>query len=595
MKKDVFKRKTFLKMIKPKKSSLFIIALLLIGAHSAKVCAQQKAISTASLEALPGQEVTKDNCSQLVTTGRPGTLNASMDSDEAKKIFLLYNKGTGKFLTFDGYWGASATLSNTPCPFWLQSRNEKEETPSICYLRYPESTGKDLNAEKKFKTYSNTEKEFPAPISFYFGSQEGSNRSYAIYKSMQIVKKDGTATDIKVKKTDDSSDTDFHTASAYSPFEPNGKKFKSEALDVDFNNGDKLVVKVDLTACPDNKNAGNILSIGTKIESWNFTGDEMVHVFFAKKDKDDKDVKKFYIDRTWGRAYNQRSQDSTTVITDLEDVTITLTKEALTISSSTEETYTNKEKEFPTVTPSESLYYGSVQGNNRSYATYKSIQIVKKDGTATDIQVKKTDDSSDDAYHTASTGTPFVPDGKKFKSDVLDVDFDNGDQLVVKMNLNECLDNVETGNILSIGTDIEQWADNFDNMVHVYFTKSSKTFYIDRTWGGSSSQKTVTINNLQEDVTITLSKDALTITSTEDYGYSVPYTKGKEGTLAKFKCDEDGNYVIDADDKLQLTDDASGKAYLAFGANASVYTYSDLPNDTYPTLFISRRTHSTED
>lgn len=594
---NVLKRQTIFKMIKPEMALRLIFALLLIGGQSAQVCAQQKAISEASLTALPGQEVTKDNCSQLVTNGeKPSSIRDALFTDgQAKKMFLLYNKGTGKFLTFGGYWSASATLSDTPCPFWLQSRNEKEETQSSCYLRYPESTEKYLKAEKKFKTYSNTEKEFPAPISFYFGSQEGSNRSYAIYKSIQIVKKDGTATDIKVKKTDDSSDTDFHTASTDSPFAPNGKKFKSEALDVDFNNGDKLVVKVDLTACPDDKNTGNILSIGTNIESWNFTGDEMVHVFFAKKDKDDKDVKTFYIDRTWGTAYNQRSQKTTTDITALKDVTITLTKEALTISSSTEETYTNKEKEFPTVTPSKPLYYGSVQGNNRSYATYKSIQIVKKDGTKTDIQVKKTDDSSDDAFHTASTGTPFVPNGKKFKSDVLDVDFDNGDQLVVKMNLNECSDNVKTGNILSVGTDIEQWSDNFDNMVHVYFTKSSKTFNIDRTWGGSSSPKTVTINNLQEDVTITLSKDALTITSTEDYGYTVPYTKGKEGTLAKFKCDEDGNYVIDADGNLELTDDATGKAYYASNANINAYTYSDLPNDTYPSLFISRSIHSTED
>ena len=571
----------------------FTIAFLAMGGYCVATKAQN-AQTASTLENLQGQEVTKENYTQLVTNGeKPSSIRDALFTEgQAQKMFLLYNKGTGKFLTFGGYWGASATLSDTPCPFWLQSRNEKEETQSSCYLRYPESTGKDLNAEKKFKTYNNTEKEFPAPISIYFGSQEGSNRSYAIYKSIQIVKKDGTTTDIKVKKTDDSSDQDFHTASTDSPFKPNGKKFKSEALDVDFNNGDKIVVKVDLTACPDDKNTGNILSIGTKIESWILAGDEMVHVYFAKKDKNEKDVKTFYIDRTWGIG---QSQKTTTDITDLEDVTITLTKEALTISSSTEETYTNKEKEFPTVTPTKSLYYGSVQGNNRSYATYKSIQIVKKDGTATDIKVKKTDDSSDDAYHTASTGTPFVPDGKKFKSDVLDVDFDNGDQLVVKMNLNECLDNVETGNILSVGTDIEQWVDNFDNMVHVYFTKNSKTFNIDRTWGGSKSQKTVTINNLQEDVTITLSKDALTITSVEDYGYTVPYTEGKEGTLAKFKCDEDGNYVIDADGKLELTNDATGKAYYASNANINAYTYSDLPNDTYQSLFISRSIHSNED
>lgn len=366
------------------------------------------------MESLQGQEVTKENYTQLVTNGeKPSSIRDALFTEgQDKKMFLLYNKGTGKFLTFGGYWGASAALSNTPCPFWLQSRNDTKETQSSCYLRYPENEGENWKAEKKIKIY------------------------------------------------------------------------------------------------------------------------------------------------------------------------------------------TNKEKEFPTTTTKKSFYFGSQEGANRSYATYKSIQIVKSNGNITDIQVKKTDDSSDGTFHTASTDAPFAPKEKKFKSEALDVDFDNGDKLVVKVNLNEYPDDVKTGNILSIGTNIEQWNFTGDEMVHVYFTKSSKTFYIDRTWGkevNQRSQTTTTINNLQEDVTITLTKEALTITSVEDYGYSVPYTTGKEGTLAKFKCDEDGNYVIDTDGKLQLTDDATGKAYYASNANINAYTYSDLPNNTYPSLFISRNIHSTED
>lgn len=391
----------------------FTIAFLAMGGY----CIATKAQTTqtaSTLESLQGQEVTKENYTQLVTNGeKPSSIRDALFTEgQDKKMFLLYNKGTGKFLTFGGYWGASAALSNTPCPFWLQSRNDTKETQSSCYLRYPENEGENWKAEKKIKIY------------------------------------------------------------------------------------------------------------------------------------------------------------------------------------------TNKEKEFPTTTTKKSFYFGSQEGANRSYATYKSIQIVKSNGNITDIQVKKTDDSSDGTFHTASTDAPFAPKEKKFKSEALDVDFDNGDKLVVKVNLNEYPDDVKTGNILSIGTNIEQWNFTGDEMVHVYFTKSSKTFYIDRTWGkevNQRSQTTTTINNLQEDVTITLTKEALTITSVEDYGYSVPYTTGKEGTLAKFKCDEDGNYVIDTDGKLQLTDDATGKAYYASNANINAYTYSDLPNNTYPSLFISRNIHSTED
>ncbi len=387
----------------------FTIAFLAMGGY----CVATKAQTTqtaSTLENLQGQEVTKENYTQLVTNGeKPSSMKDALFKDgQAQKMFLLYNKGTGKFLTFGGYWGASATLSDSPCPFWLQSRNDTKETQSSCHLRYPENEGENWNAEKKFKTYNNKEKEFPASPttkSFYFGSQEGDNRSNAIYKSIQIVKSGGT--------------------------------------------------------------------------------------------------------------------------------------------------------------------------------------------TKTDIQIKKTDDSSDDANQTASTANPFMPNGKKFKSEALNVDFDKGDQLVVKVNLSKC--NNDKENILSIGTNIEKWISADENMVHVYFTKSSKTFNIDRTWGESYSKKETTINNLQEDVTITLTKDALTITSVEDYGYSVLYTKGKEGTLAKFECDKDGNYVIDTDGKLKLTDDATGKAYYASNANIYAYTYSDLPNDKYPSLFISRNIHSTED
>lgn len=385
----------------------FTIVFLAMGGYCVATKAQN-AQTASTLENLQGKEVTKENYTQLVTNGeKPSSMKDALFNGQAKNMFLLYNKGTGKFLTFGGYWGASATLSDSPCPFWLQSRNEKEETQSSCYLRYPENEGENRNAEKKIKTYNNKEKEFPAS--------------------------------------------------------PTTKSF----------------------------------------------------------------------------------------------------------------------------------YFGSQEGDNRSYASYKSIQIVKSSGNITDIQVKKTDDSSDGAYHTINDATPFNPNGKKFKSDALDVDFDKGDQLVVKVNLSKC--NNDKENILSIGTNIEKWISADENMVHVYFTKSSKTFNINRTWGESYSKKETTINNLQEDVTITLTKDALTITSVEDYGYSVPYTNGKEGTLAKFKCDKDGNYVIDTDGKLKLTDDATGKAYYASNANIYAYTYSDLPNDKYPSLFISRNIHSTED
>lgn len=86
--------------------------------------------------------MTKENYTQFVTNGeKPSSMKDALFNGQAKNMFLLYNKGTGKFLTFGGYWGASATLSDTPCPFWLQSRNDTKETQGS-YVRYPEKTEK---------------------------------------------------------------------------------------------------------------------------------------------------------------------------------------------------------------------------------------------------------------------------------------------------------------------------------------------------------------------------------------------------------------------------------------------------------------------
>lgn len=386
----------------------FTIAFLAMGGYCVATKAQTTQ-TTSTLENLKGQEVTKENYTQFVTNGKkPSSMKDALFNGQAKNMFLLYNKGTGKFLTFGGYWGASATLSDTPCPFWLQSRNDTKETQGR-YVRYPEKTGETVNSEKA------------------------------------------------------------------------------------------------------------------------------------------------------------------------------------------EKSYTNSEKKFPVLTTSKKFYFGSQEGNNRSNAIYKSIQIVKSGGTTTDIKVKKTDDSSDDAYQTASTAKPFIPNGKKFKSDALDVDFDKGDKIVIKLNLNACPNNVNAANILSIGTNIETWSKNGEDMVHVYFTKSSKTFNIDRTWGEAKDQinkKTTTIASL-DDVTITLSKDDFTISS-QKHGYTIPYKEGKAGTFAKFKYENDA-YVLDNEGNLQLTDDASGKDYYDTNTGSKNYTYADAPDDVNPTFFISRSIHSKED
>lgn len=358
----------------------FTIAFLAMGGYCVATKAQTTQ-TTSTLENLKGQEVTKENYTQFVTNGeKPSSMKDALFNGQAKNMFLLYNKGTGKFLTFGGYWGASATLSDTPCPFWLQSRNDTKETQGR-YVRYPEKTGETVSSEKGKESYTNSEQKFPVlttPKPFYFGSQEGNNRSNAIYKSIQIVKSDGT-TDIKVKKTDDTSDAAYYTASSEAPFIPNGKKFKSDALNVDFDNGDKIVVKLNLNACPNNVNAANILSIGTNIETWSKNGENMVHVYFTKSSKT------FNIDRTWGKA-NAQTNKKTTTIASLDDVTITLSKDALTISSQ-KHGYTIPYKE----------------GKAGTFAKFKyenDAYVLDNEGN-----LQLTDDASGKGYYDTNTGS----------------------------------------------------------------------------------------------------------------------------------------------------------------------------------------------
>lgn len=359
----------------------FTIAFLAMGGYCVATKAQTTQ-TTSTLENLKGQEVTKENYTQFVTNGeKPSSMKDALFNGQAKNMFLLYNKGTGKFLTFGGYWGASATLSDTPCPFWLQSRNDTKETQG-CYVRYPEKTGETVSSEKGKESYTNSEQKFPVLTTtkpFYFGSIEGNNRSNAIYKSIQIVKSDGT-TDIKVKKTDDSSDDAYQTASTAKPFMPNGKKFKSDALDVDFDKGDKIVIKLNLNSCPNNVNAANILSIGTNIETWSQNGENMVHVYFTKSSKT------FNIDRTWGKA-NDQTNKKTTTIASLDDVTITLSKDALTISS---------QKHGYTVPYTE--------GKAGTFAKFKyenNAYVLDADGN---LQLTS-DDASGKGYYDTSTGS----------------------------------------------------------------------------------------------------------------------------------------------------------------------------------------------
>lgn len=141
-----------------KNNTLRVVALSTVVAFAAvkgtPLCAQTSAApaksgNSALLQNLKGVNITKENMYQYVTTGNPGDLSLTMSDDEASKVFVLYNKGTGKFLNVGGYWGSSAVLSDVPCPLWLQIRNNeksKVRISSTIYEHYPLNKGEVITA-----------------------------------------------------------------------------------------------------------------------------------------------------------------------------------------------------------------------------------------------------------------------------------------------------------------------------------------------------------------------------------------------------------------------------------------------------------------
>lgn len=270
-----------------KNNTLRVVALSTVVAFAAvkgtPLCAQTSAApaksgNSALLQNLKGVDITKENMYQYVTTGNPGDLSLTMSDNEASKVFVLYNKGTGKFLNVGGYWGSSAVLSDVPCPLWLQIRNDKKTKQSLTIsARYPENAGEETtailsteqtrwtNKYNDFKTYVNGNED-----KLYIGSEQGGTRTRAIYNKVQILKSEGTLKDkVLFESTSDEVSAGTGSASATETFTGNGTShfISSTSLSkLSLADGDVLEAHLNLTPCT--QKLENVFSIGTMIGKW---------------------------------------------------------------------------------------------------------------------------------------------------------------------------------------------------------------------------------------------------------------------------------------------------------------------------------------
>ena len=329
-----------------KNNTLRVVALSTVVAFAAvkgtPLCAQTSAApaksgNSALLQNLKGVDITKENMYRYVTTGNPGDLSLTMSDDEASKVFVLYNKGTGKFLNVGGYWGSSAVLSDVPCPLWLQIRNDKKTKQSLTIsARYPENAGEETKAilSTEQTRWTNKYNEFKAHVNgkegeLYIGSEEGNTRTRAIYKKVQILKSDGTLKNkVLFESTNNKVSAGTGSASATETFTGNGTSrfISSTSLsNLSLADGDVLEAHLNLTPCT--SNLENVFSVGTKIGEWSETSVYNLHIYYTPS------TKILLLRGCFNSTTNPNYTNEEIVINDPANVVFKLTKEGFYVNN----------------------------------------------------------------------------------------------------------------------------------------------------------------------------------------------------------------------------------------------------------------------
>ena len=153
-------------------------------------------------------------------------------------------------------------------------------------------------------------------------------------------------------------------------YAPNGSMF---AFPFNINwDKQKLVAKLDLTTCKTGSSNENIFTVAndeSDLTQWKGLVGGCLHLYYTKATKA---LKFHYLSSRNGSEYRK---DHDMTITEPSEVAFELTKEGLYVegtllapASELDELYANKNA---------SLWFGSKQGDTRSWATYKSVEVVE--------------------------------------------------------------------------------------------------------------------------------------------------------------------------------------------------------------------------
>ena len=164
--------------------------------------------------------------------------------------------------------------------------------------------------------------------------------------------------------------------SLLSYYTPNGESFQYYVNTIDFQKQTFKAV-LDLSSCQSSKTNENVLSIGNDLQDangWGGSGIYVIHIFYTKSSKT-LQVNCFNGDiKSDGSGLLSHREDYTGIS---GETTIELNSNGL---------YLNSKKicdasNISNLLNLSSFYYGSKQGNTRSWATYKSVSLVTEETT----------------------------------------------------------------------------------------------------------------------------------------------------------------------------------------------------------------------
>ncbi len=429
-----------------KKFTILVAATGIIAAHSSQVMAQDNSngddrmevTQLEGLDDLKGIDITSSDTKRYFSTDRP---------EDLSKQVVIYNVGAKKFLNIGNYWGTHATLSDVPHIFWLQRHSDDKYTHNE-YVRYPESA----SAVSPI-AYKSVITSLLGLTSVNIGSMEGKARSHAAYTVAKIVNSDGSESAITFT---DQSTSKSVTCSADAPYSPNGDKFTSSDIGIDFFN-QQLVMEMDLSDVTDSKNLENLLTIGQNISNFNLSGTKL-HFYIQKK----------------SNGYLLRIQSVINGHHSTNDVCdYSLTTPVVKVALDANGLYVNGQRTFysglPVCAPlthASALTVANTYGDGSSHATCSDLKLLAPlqptDLLAGDITLPETGTT------TKATDGKYAPDGKKFLTET-EVDF-NSQKLIVDIDMSTATHSTDKNeNTLSIGGDIKAWKSTTAPNVHLYF------------------------------------------------------------------------------------------------------------------------------